>query len=178
MWNFQWNNKGYPSLITDPAPLSEVGGPSKIDSIQNVLLLRGDLHDAWDNYKIAVNPDVCDLPLLASGHQPSHEFPQRGHVIIPFVGGYEDIAGKVLKLDHIGDPNHRPLDALFRDHFFQCVLKNMKGAAEPTWDYEDALGGGLMDLSRQEVWGGELGRAHLEFEMAHRLHSFKVAQEI
>ncbi|EDR01049.1 uncharacterized protein LACBIDRAFT_333611 [Laccaria bicolor S238N-H82] len=26
------------------------------------------------------------------------------------------------------------------DHFFQCVLRNMKGAGEPTWDYEDALG--------------------------------------
>ena len=31
----------------------------KIDSIQNVLLLRSDLHDAWDSYKFGVNPDVC-----------------------------------------------------------------------------------------------------------------------
>ena len=53
----------------------------------------------------------------------------------------------------------------------------MKGAAEPTWDYEDALGGGSMDLSKQEVWGGESGKAHFEFEMADRLHSLKVAQE-
>jgi hypothetical protein len=70
MWNLQWTNKGYPSLITDPAPRNEVGGPTKIDSIQNVLLLRSDLHDAWDNYKFAVNPDVCDFPLLASRPQP------------------------------------------------------------------------------------------------------------
>jgi hypothetical protein len=61
----QWSDKGFPSLITDPAPLNEVGGAKKIDSIQNVLLLRSDLHDAWDNYKFAVNPDVCDFPLLA-----------------------------------------------------------------------------------------------------------------
>ena len=57
--DIQWVNKGYPSLITDPAPPQEVGGPTKIDSIQNVILLRSDLHGAWDNYQIAVNPDVC-----------------------------------------------------------------------------------------------------------------------
>lgn len=50
----------------------------------------------------------------------------------------------------------------------------MKGASEPTWDYEDALGGG-MDLSRLDVWGGQSGQEHLEFEMAHRLHSLQVA---
>jgi hypothetical protein len=105
-----------------------------------------------------------------------NEFPQRGHVVIPFVGGYEDIAGKILKLDHIVDPNHRPLDQLFRDHFLQCVLRNMKGAAEPTWDYEDTFGDGAMDLSR-EVWASEAGKRHLEFEVAERLHSIR-AQEI
>ena len=108
---------------------------------------------------------------------PDNEFPQRGHVVIPFVQGYEDIAGKVFKLDHIQDPNHHPLDILFRDHFPQGVLKNMKGAAEPTWDYEDTFGDGSMDLSKTAVWGGQTGKAHFEFEMAHRLHSVKVAQE-
>ncbi len=53
----------------------------------------------------------------------------------------------------------------------------MKGATEPTWDYEDALGGGLVDLSNMNIWGGKSGKAHLEFEMAHRLHSPKIAQE-
>jgi hypothetical protein len=90
---------------------------------------------------------------------------------------YDDIAGKVLHLDHIQDPNIRPLDELFRDQFLQCVLKNMKGAAEPTWDYECALGGGSVDLSNMNIWGGESGKAHLEFEMAHRLHGLKIAQE-
>ena len=106
-----------------------------------------------------------------------HLFRQRGHVVIPFVPGYEDIAGKVLKLDHITEHNLRPLDDLFRDHFLQGVLKNMKGAGEPTWDHEDALGGGMVDLSRQDIWGGKLGQEHFEFEMAHRLHSIRVAQE-
>ena len=57
------------------------------------------------------------------------------------------------------------------------MLKNMKGAPEPTWDYESALGDGSMDLSKHELWGGELGKEHLEFVMAHRLHGLKVAQE-
>ena len=57
--NIQWVKRGYPSRITDPAPLVELGGASKIDSIQNMILLRSDLHDAWDNYMFGVNPDVC-----------------------------------------------------------------------------------------------------------------------
>ncbi|KAI0246009.1 hypothetical protein BJV78DRAFT_1258519 [Lactifluus subvellereus] len=144
--------------ITDPAPLAALGGSTKIHSIQNVIPLRGDLHDAWDNYDFAVNPE-------------------RGHTVIPFVPDFDDIAGNVLKLDHIADPNLRPLDDLFHDHFLQGVLKDMKGAGEPTWDYEDALGGGMMDLSRLDIWGGQRGQEHLEFEMAHRLYSLQVAQE-
>lgn len=57
--NFQWNRNGYLNRITDPASLAALGGPSKIDSLQNVILLRSDLHDAWDNYQFSVNPDVC-----------------------------------------------------------------------------------------------------------------------
>jgi hypothetical protein len=102
-----------------------------------------------------------------------HSFRQRGDVIIAFVPGYNNIAGEVLKLNHISYYNLRPLDDIFRDHFLQGVLKNMKGAGEPTWDYEDALGGGMIDLSRRDIWGGTLGQEHLEFEMAHRLQSYK-----
>jgi len=170
----QWNNKGYPSLVTDPAPLSEVGGSPKIDSIQNVLLLRSDLHDAWDSYRFAVNHEVCDFSLLAPRHLTMN-FPQRGYVIIPFTAGYDDIAGKVFKLDRIQDRKHCPLDELFRDHFLQCVLKNMKGAEGPTWDHEDAFGDRLVDLSR-DVWASESGKAHLGFELRHRLYGLEVAQ--
>jgi hypothetical protein len=142
MWNVQWNEKGYPSIITDTAPSSQVGGASKIDSIQNVLLLRSDLCDAWNSYDFAIDPDVCNSPCWHLETNPDNDFPQRGHLVIPFVGGYDDIAGKFLKLDHIQDPNHRPLDDLFRDHFRQCMLKNMKGIRATGWDYEDALDDG------------------------------------
>jgi len=123
-----------------------------------VLLLRRDLRDSWDNYKFGVNPD-------------------RGHVIIPFVPGYDDIAGKVLKLGHIGNRDLCPLDDLLRDHFLQGVLKNMKGTGERNWDREDALGSGMLDLSRSDIWGDTTGRKHLEYELAYRLHSVLVAQD-
>ena len=53
----------------------------------------------------------------------------------------------------------------------------MKGVGDTTWDYENALGDGLMDLSRDDIWGGELGKVHFEFEMAERLHDLKVVQD-
>jgi hypothetical protein len=59
--HIQWNRKGYPILITDPAPVLDLGGPTKIDSIQNVILMRSDLRDAWDNYEFGVDPDVSSL---------------------------------------------------------------------------------------------------------------------
>jgi hypothetical protein len=171
--SIQWIDRGYQTRITDPAPLAILCGLTKIDTVQNVNLLRSDLHDAWVNYRLAVNPGVC----LFSSTYPRSLFyhtnsPQRGYVVIPFIPGYNDVVKKILKLDHITDINLRPLDDICRDHFLQGVLKNMKGIRESTWDYEDVLGGGTMDLSRLDVWGDK--SEHLEFEMAHRLHNLQV----
>ena len=106
------------------------------------------------------------------------EFAQCGYIVVPFLPGYDDVAGRRLKLDHIADPTLRPLDELPRDHFFQAVMKNMKGGGEPNWDYEEALDDGVMDLSRTDIWGDNLGREHLEFELAHRLHDIIVSQTV
>ena len=46
----------FTSMITDTADASTMGGPIKIDSVQNVIMLRSDLHDAWDNYEFGVDP--------------------------------------------------------------------------------------------------------------------------
>ena len=59
--HIQWSEKGYPILIIDTAPLLDLGGPTKIDSIQNVILMRSDLCDLWDNYEFGVDPDVSSL---------------------------------------------------------------------------------------------------------------------
>jgi hypothetical protein len=73
------------------------------------------------------------------------------------------------------DPHIRPLDILFRDHFFKCILKNVKGATgEPTWDYElDALGDGGFDLSRHDIWGDAEGKERLEVELSNRLFGYR-----
>jgi len=94
----------------------------------------------------------------------------------PLLPGYDDVAGKVLKLDHILDADLRPLDELFRDHFLQAVLKHMKGVGEPYWDHEDALGDSWM-ICQSMTSGAANWVRHLEFEMAHILHGLQVAQE-
>lgn len=38
-----------------------MGGRTKIDSVQNVITMRSDLHDAWVNYEIGVDPNVCSI---------------------------------------------------------------------------------------------------------------------
>ncbi len=44
--DMQWVQKDFHNRITDPAPPRVVGGESGIDSIQNVILLQSDVHDA------------------------------------------------------------------------------------------------------------------------------------
>ena len=117
--------------------------------------------------------DLLSIPMFAFYIYPQRQFSprvlQHGHVVVPFVPGYDDIAGKVLKLGHIQNPDLRPLDDLLRGHFLQGVLKNMKGAGKLVWSHGDALCGGGVDLSRTDIWDNKPGREHLEFEMAHRL---------
>lgn len=54
----------------------------------------------------------------------------------------------------------------------------MKGAGGPTWDYEDNLGDGAVDLLRQEIWDNSEGRERLELELADRLFDHQVAQDL
>ena len=91
----------------------------------------------------------CYYDLICRTHgitivSASTEFLQREHVIIPFLPGYDNVAGRVLKLDHILDADLRPspLDELFRDLFFRAVLKNMKGVRESYWNDEHSLADG------------------------------------
>lgn len=49
-----WNDNDFSRWIDDPSP---IGGP--MNSIQNGLLLRTDIHQLFDNYFFSINPDVC-----------------------------------------------------------------------------------------------------------------------
>jgi len=54
-----WIEYNFISLISLP-PVK--GG--NINSVQNGLLLRSDMHQQFDNYEFSINPDVCILNLI------------------------------------------------------------------------------------------------------------------
>ncbi|KIJ93578.1 hypothetical protein K443DRAFT_645358, partial [Laccaria amethystina LaAM-08-1] len=157
----EWIRKGYPSKITDTADVSAMGGPMKIDSVQNVITLRSDLHDAWDNYKFGVNPND-------------------NYRITAFTNGNADINGRYLRLDHIQDPTLRPLDELFTDHFMQGLFKHVKGTGESAWSHEDcddAFGDHSFNLSNMNIWGTREGKERLELALAERLFDHRISQD-
>jgi len=51
----EWIQGNFDRWITD---MEDRTGGSKINSLQNVLLLRADIHGIFDQYLISVNPDV------------------------------------------------------------------------------------------------------------------------
>jgi len=65
-YGYQWVREGYPSKITDTADMAVMGGQIKIDSVQNLITLRSDLHDAWDNYEFGVDPNVSSILVIRS----------------------------------------------------------------------------------------------------------------
>jgi len=52
-----WNDFDYGRWIKSPSNGEIRGG--KINSVQNGLLLRSDIHQLFDTYFISINPDVC-----------------------------------------------------------------------------------------------------------------------
>lgn len=55
-----WLDNEYSRWITD---IKEMGGGSGIYSHQNGMLLKADVHKLFDNYLVAINPDVSyNLP--------------------------------------------------------------------------------------------------------------------
>ena len=176
----QWKRKGYPSKIIDTAGEAVMGGPLKIDSIQNVITLRTDLRDAWDNYEFGVDPDVGSIvsyELLPNNCLHT----QNDYRITAFTNGNADIDGLRLQLDHIQDPTTRPLDELFIDHFMQGIFKHMRGESEPAWTYEDydnAFGEGSFNISNPKIWGTREGKERFELALTDRLLDHRVQQEL
>lgn len=62
-----WNESGYSKWVTN---MEETTGISKISSVQNGLLMKRDLHAAFDQYLFSINPDVCTLGDQSS--RPGH----------------------------------------------------------------------------------------------------------
>jgi hypothetical protein len=153
-----------------------MGGRIKIDSVQNVITMRSDIHDAWDNYEFGVDSNVCCRIHIAPQDSLSA---QNNYRITGFTNGNVDINGLSLQLDHIQDPTLRPLDELFTDHFMQGLFKYMKGAGEPAWtyeDYDDAFGDGS-NLSNHRIWGTREGKERFELALADRLFDHRILQQ-
>ncbi|KDQ19253.1 hypothetical protein BOTBODRAFT_102284, partial [Botryobasidium botryosum FD-172 SS1] len=82
-----------------------------------------------------------------------------------------------LDLSHIQDATIRPLDELLCDHFHQGLLKHVKGAGEPSWDFEDTMGNSDdFDLYNVDVWGTRQGKEVLELCLADRLQDHLLQQ--
>ncbi|KAG9234972.1 HNH endonuclease-domain-containing protein [Amylocarpus encephaloides] len=87
-----------------------------INSIQNGLLLRDDIHTLFDFCDFSINPDD-------------------NYKIVCFSRDRKGIAGKYLDRRLLDDPQ-RPAEQLLRWHFRQAVLANMKGAGEPQFEHD------------------------------------------
>jgi HNH endonuclease len=53
-----WKEYNFGRWIKSPSNGEEIKG-DKINSVQNGLLLRSDIHQLFDMYFLSINPDVC-----------------------------------------------------------------------------------------------------------------------
>ncbi|KAG0636525.1 hypothetical protein HOY80DRAFT_1139044 [Tuber brumale] len=108
-----WIHRMNSHNVTD---MQDAAGSSKINSSQNGLLLRSDIHKMFDQYLVSVNPDD-------------------GYKVVVFTIDRSGIDGRIL--DPVcrspTDPHHVS-DQLLRWHFRQSVLADMRGAGEPVFE--------------------------------------------
>lgn len=135
----QWNDYYYGSWISS----IPVGGDT-INSVQNGLLLRSDIHQRFDMYMFSINPDD-------------------NYKIVCFSGDSKGIAGKYFDQRH-NDPE-RPADQLLRWHFRQAVLTNMKGVGEPIFEHDFPPGSDIVG----DILKGPKAAERMEFELFSRL---------
>ncbi|PWN91102.1 hypothetical protein FA10DRAFT_299744 [Acaromyces ingoldii] len=146
----RWRACGFDRLVEDT---DRHIGNAKIDSVQNGLLLRADVHNRFVDHEIAVDVD-------------------NGYAIYDFSrAGWQH--GERLGLDHL-EPgsSERPLDALFRDHFWQAVLANVRGAAKVYDDepQDDWANPDTLCLDNDALHKTDKGRLRLELELGSRLN--------
>ncbi|RPB22709.1 hypothetical protein L211DRAFT_862611 [Terfezia boudieri ATCC MYA-4762] len=144
--NTVWIPGNFDRWITD---MEDRTGGSKINSLQNGMLLREDIHTMFDQYLISVNPDDS-------------------YKVVVFDEDIHGLDGRVL--DPVcrdrNDP-HRVSDELLRWHFRQCVFANMRGAGEPIFEHDFSSGDMIGVISREKY-----GKERLEMEVAARLRGF------
>lgn len=116
-----------------------------INSVQNGLLLRGDIHTDFDHFNISINPDD-------------------NYKIVCFQLDVDEIAGRILD-NRLLDDERRPAPELLRWHFRQAVLTNMRGAGEPVFEHDFPPGSDIMG----DIRDGPKAAERMESELFGRL---------
>jgi len=119
------------------------GGP--INSVQNGILLRSDLHILFDAYDVTINPDD-------------------NYKVVCFNTDGNGVAGKHIDF---GDDECRPVDQLLRWHFRQAVIANMRGAGEAWFECDFPPGSDIMG----DILNGPMAAERMEYELFSRVAS-------
>ncbi|KAL2130893.1 hypothetical protein VTI74DRAFT_5823 [Chaetomium olivicolor] len=99
----------------------------------------------FDSYAVSINPDD-------------------NHKIVCFLPDSHGIAGQYLDC-HLLDDERRPPDELFRWHFRQAVLANMRGNGEPVLEFDFPPGSDVIG----EIIRGPKAAERMEAELFGRL---------
>jgi hypothetical protein len=128
--------------------------PPEVNSPQNGILLRADIHCLWDNYFIAVNPN-------------------NGYRVQSFRPSTWEYHGNVLHTVccRPADPLS-VIDALLLWHYEQAVFCNMRGAGEPILEFDFPPGTDMMG----EIRAGPQAAERMEAELFTRLYNWREAQ--
>ncbi|ODA84327.1 hypothetical protein RJ55_02847 [Drechmeria coniospora] len=140
----QWQENNFGRWIDVPPAR---GG--SINSVQNGILLRADLHQQFDSYIFSINPDD-------------------GYKIVFFHNAINrDLAGTFLDSELLDDRRCPPPE-LVRWHFRQAVLTNMRGAGEPVFEHDFPPGSDML----RDIREGPMAAERMEFELFGRLASY------
>ncbi|PUU82677.1 hypothetical protein B9Z19DRAFT_1120257 [Tuber borchii] len=125
---------------------AESGG--SINSIQNGMLLRADIHSLFGNYSVSISPDD-------------------NFKIVFFMEDNKGIASTHIDQAFIDDPK-RPVDQLLRWHFRQAVLANMRGDGEPAFESDSRPGSDMIG----EIISGPKACERIKVELFGRLAGY------
>ncbi|CAK7212761.1 hypothetical protein SEUCBS140593_001612 [Sporothrix eucalyptigena] len=139
----QWIDGNYSQYIS---LVPTTGG--SINSVQNGLLLRSDLHDGFDQYLFSINP-------------------RANYKVIVFSETFDDLDKLALDRQLLDDVR-RPPDELLWWHFTQAVLANVRGAGAPIFEHDFPPGSDIMG----EIREGPHAKQRLEFELSSRLANY------
>ncbi|KAK6511443.1 hypothetical protein TWF481_000359 [Arthrobotrys musiformis] len=143
----EWLRQGYGRFITDSDGVPDEG---KMNSPQNGILLSGHIHTWFDAHRVAVNP-------------------RKGYKVYVFGSDRYELSGKRMKVSARENGDRGVRDALLMWHFRQCVLKNMRGSGEPSWDYGPNEGGDVVGRLLSSCDDPDRAMARLGHEVAARL---------